>query len=301
MGRHYERGFAIRRFKPVHPPHKPWMPGAFLAKHRFFRRLPPFRAAAELNLKEYAVSSAKLPDAFDGLRIAYASDIHYGVLLDETRVRDLAERLNALDPDILLLGGDYGEDTSHALAFWKIIPELHAKLAVCAVLGNHDRAEGPAEPFCTAMKERGVTPLVNSALTLTRNGRTLALCSTDDFNHGTPDFAGVAAQVRNSDFVLYAPHSPDALPHAFDAASPPFFDLAVCGHTHGGQIAFFGIAPHTASRYGFFYGNRFNSGMKTEKGVPIIISNGVGTSWLSIRFGAPAQYHLITLKSSGKE
>ena len=41
--------------------------------------------------------------------------------------------------------------------------------------------------------------------------------------------------------------------------------------------------------------------MKTEKGVPIIISNGVGTSWLSIRFGAPAQYHLITLKSSGKE
>ena len=191
----------MRRLKPVHPPHKPWMPGAFLAKHRFFRRLPPFRAAAELNLKEYAVSSAKLPDAFDGLRIAYASDIHYGVLLDETRVRDLAERLNALDPDVVLLGGDYGEDTSQALAFWKIVPELHAKLAVCAVLGNHDRAEGPAEPFCTAMKERGVTPLINSALTLTRNGRTLALCSTDDFNHGTPDFAGVAAQVRNSDFV----------------------------------------------------------------------------------------------------
>ena len=289
------------RLSPVHPPHKPWAPGARIAQNRFIRRLPPFRGATELNLKEYTVSSAKLPEAFDGLRIAYASDIHYGALLDEARVRDLAERLNALDPDILLLGGDYGEDTSNALAFWKLVPELRAKLAVCAVLGNHDRAEGPAEPFIAAMQERGVTPLVNSVLTLSRDGQTLALCSTDDFNHGTPDFAGVAAQAADADFVLYAPHSPDALPQAFDVSLPPFFDMAVCGHTHGGQIAIFGIAPHTASRYGFFFGNRFNSGMKTEQGVPVIISNGVGTSWLSIRFGAPAQYHLITLRSLRKE
>ncbi|MBR5384135.1 MAG: metallophosphoesterase family protein [Clostridia bacterium] len=291
----------MRRLRPVHPPHKPWALGAALAKHRLFRHLPPFRAAAELNLKEYTVSSPDLPEAFDGLRIAYASDIHYGALLDEARVRDLAERLNALDADVLLLGGDYGDDTSHALAFWKVVPELRARLAVCAVLGNHDRAEGPAEPFIIAMRERGVTPLVNSTLTLKRDGHTLALCSTDDFNHGTPDFAGVAAQAGSADFVLYAPHSPDALPQAFDVSTPPFFDLAVCGHTHGGQISIFGIAPHTASRYGFFFGNRFNSGMKTEQGVPVIVSNGVGTSWLSIRFGAPAQYHLITLRSLRKD
>ena len=106
---------------------------------------------------------------------------------------------------------------------------------------------------------------------------------------------GVAAQVRGADYVIYAPHAPDALEDAYNVQRDPFFDLALCGHTHGGQVTLLGFAPYTASRRGLRYGNHYRSGEIEEHGVTVLVSNGVGTTWLPVRLGARAQYHLITL------
>ena len=132
--------------------------------------------------------------------------------------------------------------------------------------------------------------MINSALTLTRNGRTLALCSTDDFNHGTPDFAGVAAQVRNSDFVLYAPHSPDALPHAFDVAAPPFFDLAVCGHTHGGQLF-----PWTTISKLIKVDDRVY-GYERRNGTDFIVTSGISDWEIKFKTGTKSEYVIIDVE-----
>jgi len=277
-------------------PHKPSALGVWLARRKPRQWLFPLYASRQLRLETSVLSFPHLPPALSGLRIAYASDIHYGALLDDARVRDLAERLNALQADILLLGGDYGEDAAHTLEFWQAVPPLRARLAVCGVLGNHDRAEADADTLADAMRQRGVVPLVNSALTLEIGAARLAICATDDYNHGAPDFPGTAAQVKGADFVIFAPHSPDALQDAFSLGQPPFFQLALCGHTHGGQISLCGVAPYTASRHGFLYGNRYRSGLLQRNGAAVLVSNGVGTTWMPLRLGAPAQYHLIELK-----
>ena len=282
--------------KPAHKPHKPMRLGAWLYQCKYLRWLYPLRTARRLYLVEHEIDSAHVPRALNGLRVAYASDIHYGQLLEEVRVRDLADRLNALQADILILGGDYGEDAATSLAFWQIVPDLHAKLAVCAVVGNHDRAEAGADTLANAMYKRGVTPLINNALFIDVEGARLAVCATDDYNHGAPDFAGVAAQVKDADYVIYAPHSPDALADAYNLDIEPFFNLALCGHTHGGQITLFGLAPNTARRHGWRYGMHYLRGQLEESGSVVIISNGVGTSWLPLRLGAPPQYHIITLR-----
>ena len=277
---------------PRRLPHKPHPLGVRLARLTPPRWLAPLYNAQQLTLDTQAVPA---PAALAGLRVAYASDVHYGALLGEDRVRDLAARLNALAADVLILGGDYGEDARTALEFWRVVPDLHARLAVCAVLGNHDRAEGAAAAFMEAMTRRGVVPLVNDALFLSVNGAKLAVCATDDATYGAPDYAAVAARVRGADYVIYAPHAPDALADAYAAAEPPFFQLALCGHSHGGQIAPFGFALHTSTHRGWRYGNHYRSGRIAERGVTVIVSNGVGTTWLPLRVGAPAQYHLITL------
>ena len=289
----------MARIKKAHMPHKPSQLGIWLNGLPQSRWLYPLHAARRLYLVEHEISLPNLPRPFAGLRVAYMSDIHYGAFLDASRLGELAERLNELEADLIILGGDYGEDAVHTFRFWKKLPRLHARLAVCGVLGNHDRAEAGSEALAGAMYRRGVIPLVNNALYIAREGARLAVCATDDYNHGNPDFAGVAEQVKDADFVIFAPHSPDALLDAYAVGPKPFFQLALCGHTHGGQIAPFGLAPYTSSRHGWRYGNRYRTGEIDDDGVTVIVSNGVGASWLPIRLGAPPQYHLITLHAVG--
>ena len=77
--------------------------------------LYPLYLAAQLDTVEAHYRNGALPRAFDGLRVAYVSDIHYGAFLKEDRVRALVRRVNALQPDLILLGGDYGDDSETAI------------------------------------------------------------------------------------------------------------------------------------------------------------------------------------------
>lgn len=289
--------------RAAHAPHRPGKLGLWLnSLPENWKWVFPVHLSRQLYLVENDVTSEKLPRALHGLKIAYASDIHFGALLKEERVIDLAERLNALEADIILLGGDYGEDAAHTLEFFRLLPPLKAKLAVCGVIGNHDRAEATAEELIDAMETCGITPLVNSTLTLEMDGKKLCICATDDLSHGDPAFNEVKEQVFGADYVIYAPHSPDALEAAREEGADGFYDLVVCGHTHGGQVAIFGFAPYTSSLYGARYGNLYLSGeIEEDDGTQIIISNGVGTTWMPVRFGAPPQYHLITLRRARPE
>ena len=289
--------------RAAHAPHRPGKLGLWLnSLPENWKWVFPVHLSRQLYLVENDVTSEKLPRALHGLKIAYASDIHFGALLNEARVMDLAERLNALEADIILLGGDYGEDAAHTLEFFRLLPPLKAKLAVCGVIGNHDRAEATAEELIDAMETCGITPLVNSTLTLEMDGKKLCICATDDLSHGDPVFNEVKEQVFGADYVIYAPHSPDALEAAREEGADGFYDLVVCGHTHGGQVAIFGFAPYTSSLYGARYGNLYLSGeIEEDDGTQIIISNGVGITWMPVRFGAPPQYHLITLRRTRPE
>ena len=289
--------------RAAHAPHRPGKLGLWLnSLPENWKWVFPVHLSRQLYLVENDVTSEKLPRALHGLKIAYASDIHFGALLKEERVIDLAERLNALEADIILLGGDYGEDAAHTLEFFRLLPPLKAKLAVCGVIGNHDRAEATAEELIDAMETCGITPLLNSTLTLEMDGKKLCICATDDLSHGDPAFNEVKEQVFGADYVIYAPHSPDALEAAREEGADGFYDLVVCGHTHGGQVAIFGFAPYTSSLYGARYGNLYLSGeIEEDDGTQIIISNGVGTTWMPVRFGAPPQYHLITLRRARPE
>lgn len=255
----------------------------------------PVYLAAQLELKEEEYAHAALPEAFDGLRLAFVTDIHYGALLKEDRVRALAEKVNAWQPDVILLGGDYGEDSQGALDFWALRPDFRAGICVAAVMGNHDRMlpESNLQKLIAAMRENGAIPLVNDVYWIKKDGKALALAGPDDFFNGFPDLERLRALTEKADFTVLLCHNPDLLPEAYALPSGPFFHLALCGHTHGGQVRLFGHAPHSSS----IYGDRYLSGWYRENGVDILVSNGVGTSELPVRLGARPQIHLITLKT----
>jgi hypothetical protein len=65
------------------------------------------------------------------------------------------------------------------------------------------------------------------------------------------------------------------------------------GHTHGGQVTFFGLwAPYLPSDYG----QKYLKGIVETNGITVLISNGIGTSALPIRFFARPQYDVIVLE-----
>lgn len=268
---------------------------------RFLSRLPsgcpllyPLYLATQLDMTEETYIHPALPPCFDGLRIAYVSDIHSGTYFKQDRLSALIERVNALEADLILLGGDYGEDAEGSLAFWQNKPFFRAKEAVLAVFGNHDRTlpEETFLPMQTAMRAAGVIPLVNDVYTLEKEGHTLCIAGPDDFYNGDADLEKLAALSKDADFTIFLPHTPDFLPETYQLPGGPFFRLALCGHTHGGQVNLFGWAPKSSSDWG----SRYLSGWYREENVDIFISNGVGTSDLPVRLGARPQFHLLTLK-----
>lgn len=274
---------------------------------KLMSRILPLALIAYLFVEPFWLSEERrtlfydgLPQAFDGLRVAYLSDIHEGPFFSRQRLDELVARVDAWHPDIVLLGGDYADDSDGAVAFFASSPGFSAPLGVYAILGNHDRVmpESNLPLLLQAMREAGITPLYNTVEPVRAGGQTLYLAGVDDYANGHPDIAGVAAASRVHDFTIFLCHNPDGVPEALAASdangSRGWADLILCGHTHGGQVTIFGLRAF--SDINRATGERYRTGWKHEAGADILISNGVGTSWLPVRFFARPQIHFLTFK-----
>jgi predicted MPP superfamily phosphohydrolase len=151
------------------------------------------------------------------------------------------------------------------------------------VLGNHDHwRDGPA--MARAVRAAGIPVLVNQAV---RAGP-LTIAGADDIHTRNADVAKLTrAAAALPGPTLVQSHSPDIVP-----LLPPRFGLVLAGHTHCGQIVLPLIGYlTTASRFG----ERFACGVVREPGRATIVSGGIGTSVLPLRFGAPPDWWLVEL------
>ncbi|HET6430349.1 MAG TPA: metallophosphoesterase [Phycisphaerae bacterium] len=255
--------------------------------------LGPMTARSRLEVTEIAVRSPRLPRAFDGFRVGLLTDLHYGPFVRAGFVRRVVDRLLGLGADLAVLGGDMVDRPSPAAAeLAAMLAPLAARVPTFAVLGSHDYAGGGAGRYCCHMRSAGIEVLVNASRLLTRDGGTerIALLGLDDYHQGRPNARAAFAGVPEGLFTLLAGHCPDLLDGLGGAGR---VDLALCGHTHGGQIAFFGWAPLTFTRNG-----RYRRGLVDGPGFPAYISRGLGMTGLPIRWGASPELPVITLRRS---
>lgn len=166
---------------------------------------------------------------------------------------------------------------------------------IYAVLGNNDY-ERCTDLIRSTMEQYDIHLLEEAADTICKKGSCIVVWGTNPYAGRYPT-AMIRAKTRNSElitqdsYVILLTHTPDYV----DDAGIANADLALAGHTHGGQVTFFGLyAPITASKYGM----RYRTGMKRSRtGIPIIISNGLGTSRYPIRLFAPTDIVIVTLHS----
>lgn len=259
----------------------------------------PFIEPFMLETESVSLIAEDLPAGVGQLRIVYATDIHKGGLFTDARMKDLVSQINAFNADIVLLGGDYAQDSAGAIDFFHSLPRIHSRYGVYAVVGNHDRTipESNLTTLRAAMQAAGVTPLVNAVSRVRIGVNDIFIAGIDDVGNGHPDLKNVANQVNASDYVIFLCHSPAVIPEALTAAdrngSRNWFDLGLFGHTHGGQIALIGPMLREDG-----VPDEYTSGWLRQNRIDMLISRGVGTTGLPVRLFCAPQLHLITVNTA---
>lgn len=257
-----------------------------------------------LLVTEYTLTPPRWPHDFD-LTIAVLADIHaIDPWMTPERIEGIAALTNTLNPDLILLAGDY-EVGMKTWRWFKDVPMsacaaalqgLKAPLGVHAVLGNHDMWAAGGQNVRKAFPAHGIPVLENQAVRLSKNGQPFWLLGLGDqfAKHlgggrykGEDDLPGTLAQVTDDAPALLLAHEPDIFPNVPDRVS-----LTICGHTHSGQIRlpFYGplVVP---SRYG----KRYAYGHIIEDGRHLIVSAGLGMSVMPVRFLSPPEIVMIRL------
>jgi hypothetical protein len=207
------------------------------------------------------------------------------------RIEAIVDRVNRLRPDVVMLTGDYVSDktlrTSTLSSEDAIAPfaRLRSTLGTFAVLGNHDHWRDQAQ-MAAALRRADIVLLSNAH---TRAGP-LAVAGVDDAFTRRDDLEAALRGIDATRPILLLSHSPDIFPEVDGRVG-----LTLAGHTHAGQIALPYVGPlFTASRYG----NRFAHGHIVESDRHMIVSAGLGTSILPLRFGVPPEIVMVDLRNA---
>lgn len=246
-------------------------------------------ATSDPTVREARVDLPGFPAGQAPVRVAFLADVHVqGPDMPPERLARIVEQVNALHPDLVLLGGDFVGDRSLGSQYStnEVVAPLRAirsRFGTIAVLGNHDYWRNGAE-VRAALTRIGVRVLANQAV----QAGPLAIGGLDDprtdRNRDTQTYAAMRALPGAR--VLLS-HGPDPF-----ATLPPDIGLMLAGHTHCGQIR---IPLYGALTTDSVYGERYACGFIEENGRKLIVTAGLGASILPLRFGAAPDLWLVTI------
>ncbi|WP_320996642.1 metallophosphoesterase [Bacteroides nordii] len=236
---------------------------------------------------KYDFTHRDVPEAFDGFRIAFISDFHYKSLFKEKELAGLVRLLIAEQADVLLMGGDYQEGCEYVPELFAALSQVKTPMGTYGVMGNNDY-ERCHDDIVREMQRYGMRVLEHRVDTLKREGQQILIAGVRNPFDLKQNAKSPTLDLSPEDFVILLVHTPDYV----EDVSVANTDLALAGHTHGGQVRIFGYAPIIPSHYG----SRFLTGLKyNTANIPMIVTNGLGTSNRNIRIGAPTEVVVITL------
>ena len=254
-----------------------------------------------------------LPPGFQGYRIGYLTDLHLGLWVPQSWITHAIETLIAERVDILLLGGDYIFvsdnplwETTHCFRnpdyldmsrremarqsfsdICRLMAGYSFKDGIVGVVGNHEHWNS-IEMFKAAASEHpSLRILINETHLITRGAASLEILGVDDFLTGFP--IKPPARADGAARILIS-HNPDYVATLLEEESHSF-DIALCGHTHGGQVCVPGVMGVVIP----VQDPRFMSGLTEIPSGYVYTSRGLGVVGLPIRVNCPPEITVIEL------
>jgi uncharacterized protein len=231
----------------------------------------------------------------NGFKIVAISDIHGGSnFIDEAKLQEIVKTVNAQNPDIIVLLGDYVSQSegkrSKALkmpveTMTENLRGLKANYGVFGVIGNHDWWYDETK-VRVEFEKIGVKILENEPTDVEIKGKTVRIIGIEDFwKKNSVDSAAVNELIGDKQNVIAITHNPDAFEFTSDKIS-----LLLAGHTHGGQVWLPIVqAPLPVAK------RQYTVGHIVENGRHLFVTKGIGTSGPPIRFCATPEIAVLTV------
>ena len=256
-----------------------------------------------LELNSYTIASNKLPDSFNGFRIAQLSDLHNAEM--GTNNEKLISMLADADPDIIVITGDMIDSRNTKVDVALSFAEQAVKIAPCYyVTGNHEARVDEYRDLKDGLIELGITVLEDAKTQIVLSGESIILVGVDDPSFQTDYLFGDDETVINSKlneliseedgYVILLSHRPEL----FDTYVENKVDLVFSGHAHGGQFRIPFIGGVVAPNQGVF--PKYDAGIFTEGNTNMVVSKGVGNSIIPFRVNNRPEVILIELTTQGE-
>jgi predicted MPP superfamily phosphohydrolase len=241
----------------------------------------------------------RLPQAWDGLRIAQLSDLHYDDYFSVVPIRKAVDLVNGLQPDLVVVTGDFvtspfSKRRSGQIQAAKaiepcaqLVAQMRAPLGIHACMGNHDVATDEAH-IIEVLQSFGISTLRNRSVPFERDGGRLWLSGLGDVLEGKYDLKLALKGIPKAEAVVLLVHEPDFAGYVKDV------DLQLSGHSHGGQIRF----PLIGAPVLPVMGRVYPRGLRRIGPLTLYTNVGIGTIWLPMRLNCPPEVTLITLRAT---
>ena len=253
-------------------------------------------ARFRLAITTYRFRPPHWPKLATPVRIAALADLHaVEPWMPLPRIEEIVRATNALKPDLVVHLGDYVHGIPRPFRFGAVpmaawgaaLGRIEAPLGAYAVLGNHDWSHNPIG-VRDALSANGITVLENEARKIkAAAGFEFWVAGLGDQVARRHDLPQTLRALPGEDPAILLAHEPDIFPQV-----PERVSLTLCGHTHGGQVRLPLIgAPVVPSRYG----QRYVYGHIVENGRHLVVSAGLGCTFLPFRLGAVPEIVLLEL------
>ena len=196
--------------------------------------------------EEVAIIDKKIPENFNGFKIAQISDIHFGRTTNEKELEKTVRKINEMKPDIVIFTGDLFDDNRLNYKAAQLIDKYTSAFpqGIYYCRGNHEHIRG-IQAIEIALSQTSIRELLNENVLLLDDIRPLYLAGVD-YPMDREQFT-VLQQLYTKKALDNIPegavkvllaHHPDFL----DSAKAYNTELVLSGHTHGGQIGICGIS-----------------------------------------------------------
>jgi len=239
---------------------------------------------------DYEVFTSK-DIGIDNFRIVQVSDSHLGNTLNGKKFAEYMEKINLLEPDIVVVTGDFVDDSSpyeDMVEAAKGLGKLKTKYGVYFIYGNHDKGyynnrSYKDEDIRRELKVNNVTILEDEYVTITDN---IVLIGRQDTEvRDRESIQDLTKDLDKSKFLIVLDHQPND----YENEKNSNVDLVLSGHTHGGQLIPLG-------QLGVLLGaNDKVYGIEKQDNTTFIVNSGISDWAIKFKTGTVSEYGVIDI------
>jgi predicted MPP superfamily phosphohydrolase len=253
----------------------------------------------EVSVRLVIYEKENLPDDLNNFKIAFISDLQADHYTDEGRLGDYIETVNTLDPDLVLIAGDFITTGSKYINISaNLVGKLNSKHGVYSCIGDHDNWAYRGDvtrsllEIKRALMNNNIEMVDNSHREISVGNATLEVTFVTNTYVGRVQKTVLDSLAKNGsgDFKIFLTHQPRQ--YLIDAASENNYDLFLAGHTHGGQISF--LFPFIQLTPTLFETNYLH-GDFGFKDMLMVVNRGLGMSLAPLRYNSTPEITLIKI------